>query len=305
MVPKLLDRTIWIAGEVTEVAWAFIANHGGGYAYRLCPEGDEPTEECFQKHPIEFVGDTQWLQSGHGMDTGNRTEIRATTIPGHKVVPPVDNHWRRNPIPPCNDDIVLGADGDACTHPSFPPPANAPDAWGFGIGGCDLIPCSPKHHKREVRISRTGIVDKIRVPNVPAGEYRLQFRWDSEQTPQVWASCGDVTIKESGKQTKPFSPSKGCTICCAEQAPCTGCRHCMHKKHGDCARCWKPLKGYFGKIPIPLALPKIQPVGMTYQCLGTDLWLKDGCASCWNEEGACDVQDRDAEEEEEEEQFVA
>lgn len=296
MVPKLLDRTTWIAGEETEVAWAIFANHGGGYQYRLCPEEEEPTEGCFQKYPIDFVGDTQWLQSGHGMDTSNRTEIPAVTVPGDKVVPK-GSMWRRNPIPPCDDDIVNGALGDDCTHPTFKPAV--PDAYGFGIGACDIIACSPKHHARETRISRIGIVDRIRVPNVPAGEYRLQFRWDSEQTPQVWSNCGDVTIKQSGKKTKPFSPTRGCTICCAGQAACTGCEKCMHNKRGDCARCWEPLKGYFGKIPVPDLL---MGPGKTYQCLGTDLWLKGGCASCWNEEGACDAKDRDAEEEE---QFVA
>jgi hypothetical protein len=67
------------------------------------------------------------------------------------------------------------------------------------------------------------------------------------------------------------------------------------------------LKGYFGKIPVPDFL---MGPGKVYQCLGTGLWLKNGCASCWNEDGGCDVKDRDAEDEEqfaaeEEEQFVA
>lgn len=39
-----------------------------------------------------------------------------------------------------------------------------------------------------------SIVDKVRVPKVPPGDYVVSFRWDSEQTPQVWASCSDVKI---------------------------------------------------------------------------------------------------------------
>ena len=32
--------TEWVAGGVAEVGWGIIANHGGGYQYRLCRWGD-------------------------------------------------------------------------------------------------------------------------------------------------------------------------------------------------------------------------------------------------------------------------
>lgn len=38
------------------------------------------------------------------------------------------------------------------------------------------------------------IVDKIKVPQLPEGEYVVSFRWDCEQTPQVWSQCADVVI---------------------------------------------------------------------------------------------------------------
>ena len=38
------------------------------------------------------------------------------------------------------------------------------------------------------------MVDRLRVPDVPAGEYSLSWRWDCEETPQVWNSCADVII---------------------------------------------------------------------------------------------------------------
>jgi len=38
------------------------------------------------------------------------------------------------------------------------------------------------------------MVDKLRVPNVPAGEYSVSWRWDCEETPQVWNSCADIII---------------------------------------------------------------------------------------------------------------
>ena len=40
------------------------------------------------------------------------------------------------------------------------------------------------------------IVDMLRIPkDTPAGDYVLGWRWDCEQSTQVWSSCSDVTIK--------------------------------------------------------------------------------------------------------------
>jgi len=44
------------------------------------------------------------------------------------------------------------------------------------------------------RVHTVSIVDTLTVPDVPAGDYVLQFRYDAEQTPQVWNSCSDVRI---------------------------------------------------------------------------------------------------------------
>ena len=39
------------------------------------------------------------------------------------------------------------------------------------------------------------VVDRIRIPaDLPPGEWVLGWRWDCEQSTQVWASCSDVTI---------------------------------------------------------------------------------------------------------------
>ena len=40
-----------------------------------------------------------------------------------------------------------------------------------------------------------SIVDALRVPaGTPPGAYVLGFRWDAEETAQVWSSCSDITI---------------------------------------------------------------------------------------------------------------
>ena len=40
------------------------------------------------------------------------------------------------------------------------------------------------------------MVDKLQIPTgLEAGGYVLSWRWDCEETPQVWNSCADVTIE--------------------------------------------------------------------------------------------------------------
>jgi hypothetical protein len=40
-----------------------------------------------------------------------------------------------------------------------------------------------------------AIVDQVTIPNgLAPGAYVLGFRWDCEETSQVWASCADVTL---------------------------------------------------------------------------------------------------------------
>merc|ERR1711957_200291 len=48
-------RTLWKRGTSVKVAQAITANHGGGYAYRLCPASAAPTESCFQAHHLAFA----------------------------------------------------------------------------------------------------------------------------------------------------------------------------------------------------------------------------------------------------------
>ena len=39
------------------------------------------------------------------------------------------------------------------------------------------------------------IRDTLKIPNnLPPGDYVLGWRWDCEESTQVWSSCSDVTI---------------------------------------------------------------------------------------------------------------
>ena len=42
---------------------------------------------------------------------------------------------------------------------------------------------------------RWKIVDRLIAPPIP-GQYLLQWRWDNDQTPQIWTTCADVAVIE-------------------------------------------------------------------------------------------------------------
>jgi len=282
-------ETVWIAGQTAEVAWGITANHGGGYQYRLCPhDSPDRNESCFQKMPLNFVGDTQWIQYGRGMDRSNRTEIPAVTVSGSMVIPE-NSQWRRNPVPPCNTPFSGGAvSNKKCRKPTFEPAI--PGMFGFGPGSCgsSQVECT-----REEFLEHDfdfGIVDKVEVPQVPEGRYILSFRWESEQTNQIWNSCGDVTIKSSGAATEPFTPTVGCDPCLPEKIPvCSNCTGCLNDKTGDCAYCWNTLPGYN-----PTYAPDITCLGHEAPDGGAKPWKpgdsteggwSPGCPKCWAERG--------------------
>lgn len=155
-------QATWKAGSVQEVAWAITANHGGGFAYRLCNADKNPglEEECFQANHLEFVGDTQ--------DILDATGKVASTIPAVRMnngTFPAQSTWTRNPFP-----MEDGA---------IEPIVGLPNVYGRG----------PFNY---------SVVDKVQIPaDLEAGHYVLSWRWDAEQTKQVWSQCSDVVITDS------------------------------------------------------------------------------------------------------------
>jgi len=180
-------ETTWKRGSIVDVAWGMWANHGGGYSYRLCRVGAEGhaglTEECFQQNVLDFVGDTQWAQWGGNESTrveftANRTRLGTW---------PAGSHWTKNPVPACKDptggELAPGCpDCSRAGGYQFSPPA--PGIYGYGQ--CLLHPSY---------LMPFSIVDQLQVPlNITAGDYVLSFRYDAEQTPQVWNQCANIKM---------------------------------------------------------------------------------------------------------------
>lgn len=183
-LPPLPTGTTWEAGSDVEVAWNLKAWHGGGYSYRLCPADHALNEDCFQKMPLNFVGNSSLRWGGVGGEqvwfntSAKGWEVNEGTIPEGSM-------WRKNPIPrSVNEWNNYGAsfepaceESAECRNSHFKGPAP---------GVCK---CSGDWN------DRVEIVDKVQIPaNLKTGRYVLGWRWDCEESSQVWASCSDVTI---------------------------------------------------------------------------------------------------------------
>jgi hypothetical protein len=171
--------TVWSAGSTVTVGFGIWANHGGGYQYRLCPKSEPLTEECFQRTPLPFAGNTQKLRFA------NKTELQINATLVSVGTLPEGSTWAMNPLPSCTD--ITGE--SKCSIPQFPPPHGCGShCWGYIGAGADRTSNDPVN-------PLPTIVDQVTVPkDLTPGDYVLGWRWDCEQSPQVWASCADLVI---------------------------------------------------------------------------------------------------------------
>ena len=227
------DKPVWQAGAVAEVAWVSVANHGGGYQYALCPANDPLNEECFHKTPLQYVDGKQVLRYMYLNDTlpaghpANNTEVTIDAVRVSEGTVPAGSTWTKNPVPP---GILVPAWGGGLGRngkdPEFtPPPGCDENCWGYEP--CDVGFIHPSYEgwndvnrpaNQWVKAGKPvameypacangtngvgcchttaymAVVDRVKVPALPAGDYVLRWRWDAEMTPQIWANCADITI---------------------------------------------------------------------------------------------------------------
>jgi len=191
-LPAMSAQAVWQLGGVYEVGWTVMANHGGGYAYRLAPADGPLTEAVFQKNALDFVGDSvlRW-------DGDNTTQIQFSpkergweTNVGTR---PAGSTWRKNPIP----TVLWEREG-----PSFAPVCEESEecrkyatvaTFQETPGVCK---CSG-HSNGGPLLPNLEIVDVVAIPrDLRPGRYVLQWRWDCEESDQVWASCSDVVLTQ-------------------------------------------------------------------------------------------------------------
>ena len=201
VLPPAPSGTVWESGASVEVSWGLRFNHGGGYQYRLCPASEPLTEACFMRTPLPFNRGKQALM----WNNGTRLPIRGTWVDEGTM--PIGSTWAMNPVPRIDFDAAssgqprgwsgctLDAKGDpvgkGCRQ--FDPPCPWDDGWYAQPGG--------PTHNIDVEGACSGdwtggvIVDEVIVPSdLPPGDYVLGWRWDCEESTQVWSNCADVTI---------------------------------------------------------------------------------------------------------------
>lgn len=218
-LPPLDSGTVWKAGGEAEVVFAVKFNHGGGYAYRLCPADQPLTEECFQANHLEFVQEKQALV----LNNGSRVPISDKSVYVSEGTSPPGSTWTRIPLPAsglgprCSCDMdndyhpgdfncgcKMGEQHDSCTTPgncSSGKCEPCPETAGSDCSRCDNPPMYPWGHTSfpnpcgpDCMRQTRSVLDVVKVPEVKPGRYVVGFRYDSDATAQVWSNCADVTI---------------------------------------------------------------------------------------------------------------
>jgi hypothetical protein len=207
------------------------ANHAGGYAYRLC-KADTPggiTESCFRKGHLSFANASPKSYAAYPDGTRDALPTGATAASNRRDVvagaatSPEHSEWARVPVPTCRE---CASAYDRCGAPLLPTPGldygsqwNAqvncyascagsessaatgfcPDATQFSVsrGAASAYSGYGKS------IWEWSILDTVEVPaDLEPGAYVLSWRWDCEQSAQVWQNCADVEIVALANQTR-------------------------------------------------------------------------------------------------------
>lgn len=224
--------TSWRADSIQEVKWGNNANHVGGYSYRLCKRPATPaglTEECFQQTPLDFVGDTQWIEFLGSVKP--RIPFKGMTAMGDLTYPP-GSQWRRNPIPCCVYTTERGMPCLGTMYPTIDGLGGASPFAGYGP------------------FPGWQIVDKIKIPDIAPGDYVMSWRWDTEEFAQVWSACSHIKITAKAPGPSPPAPEPtpvgpcvgkdiscpaiSCAVCGTEIGPCVR-DHCP-------AQVYQPIK---------------------------------------------------------------
>jgi hypothetical protein len=166
------------------------------YQYRLCPrsvDGHEVelNEECFQKMPLDFVGNSSLRWGGEG---GHRIYFN-TTERGWEARGVEGGIWRKNPLP-------RGPWSWQAYGPSFEPVCDEPAVCANGQsrnpGGISPCKCSGsgvcalpgRIESNCADMPQMEVVDTVRIPaGLTSGEYVLGY---AQPLPLMHASAASV-----------------------------------------------------------------------------------------------------------------
>lgn len=166
-------QTTYTAGQVIDVEWCVsdLADHGGLYSYRLCTD-ESITAKFIDPSYTPNANDEKALE-----DCFHKGILSCSDVPGQSC-----------PIhPDCKDDWGCMKSKD----------------W-FNCGPKDNGRCASKSagkcscHKGDGSLLR----DRVKLPDNFVSKHTLiGFRWDCEDTAQLWVQCADVAIVASSNAT--------------------------------------------------------------------------------------------------------
>lgn len=168
------------------------------------PLNPDVNEKCFQNNVLKFASSSSWIE----WTNGTRLEFPLTKVTEGTF--PAGSEWARSPIPGCHI-----CDRHTKCGPNVEPTGPHDKAFSqqaFCSAICDgasaskatgECPAGTEWYPALAGLSGYGkyqwpwsIVDKVVVPeDLEAGEYLLSWRWDCEETSQVWQNCADIRIE--------------------------------------------------------------------------------------------------------------
>ena len=153
------------AGSVIDVEWCVsdLADHGGVYSYRFCADASitakfiDPsyTPSDAEQHALE-----RCFQQGI---------LSCSDVPGQSC--------------PVHPDCKEGWGCMNATSWFNCGPKDSGRCASRGVGRCET-------HKGPGSLLR----DQVKLPNVLSNHTLLGFRWDCQDTPQLWVHCADVAL---------------------------------------------------------------------------------------------------------------
>ncbi|KAI6088456.1 carbohydrate-binding module family 20 protein [Hypoxylon rubiginosum] len=184
-------------GQVIDVEWCVDHNgdHGGMFSYRVCED-----QELVDKF------------------------LDPTYLPTDEEKQAAEDCFEAGLLP-CTD-----VDGQACGYNADCTSDQAcyRDDWftceGFNSGTkCQGVDNSALNSCFTTISGGYTVTKKIRIPDFVSNHTLLGFKWNSFQTPQVYLSCADIAIVDSGSGgSTPTTTSKISTATTTSAAACTG-----------------------------------------------------------------------------------
>jgi len=167
-------QATYVAGQVVDVEWCVsdLADHGGLYSYRLCTD-EAITAKFTDSSYTPNADDEAALESCF-----QRGILKCTDVPGNN----------------CQ------------VHP------DCQEGWGC-MAATDWFACGPKDSGRCAAKGEQGscnchdgpgtlLRNKVKLPDNFSSKHTLiGFRWDCEDTAQLWLHCADIAIVASSNSS--------------------------------------------------------------------------------------------------------